>query len=231
MKKLLCLFMVFTMCLSAGSVFAEEQDFSGDQISLTIPDISLPEVELSSEARSMATSDVVTVNNGVYDVVTPSGTNLVLDTQGLPYMTFTQSFYASLDVYSRLESDEKVKELIDALIADNIHFYILDTYQAFNYILVATPGSDMLSQHVRNLNSLNENEIKQVAAALANSCGVSDYTLYTFNGNVWIQLGANNLFSIANSEYVNVCFMPKGDSMTEDDYKDFTDFMKALTIK
>ena len=94
-----------------------------------------------------------------------------------------------------------------------------------------TPGSDGLSQHVRRLSMLNENEVTAVANALANAWGETDYSLYDFNVNVWIQLGANMLTTIINSEYVQVYYYPNGDEMTEDDYADFTDFMNVLTIE
>ena len=78
---------------------------------------------------------------------------------------------------------------------------------------------------------LNENEINAVASALASAWNETEFSLYTFNGNVWIQLGANVLTTIANSEYIQVYYYPQGDEMTEDDYADFTDFMNALTVE
>ena len=224
MKKLICLCLSLMLCLGAMGALAETAaDYTADEISVSIPETKegLGKVDLGESARALKSTD---------DVVTATGLNLQLDASNLPYLVLTQSYYASLDIYSRFQDDAVAVEYIDSLISDNIHFLIWDAYDAFSYIYVRSLGADSLSQHVRDLATLNENEVAAVANAIAMSADLDSYSVYTFNGNVWIQLGPNALVTIKNSEYVQTIYMPNGDKMTEDDYTDYTEFMNALTL-
>ena len=233
MKKLICLCLSLMLCLGAMGALAETAaDYTADEISVSIPETKegLGKVDLGESARALKSTDDVVNRNGVYTVKTATGLNLQLDASNLPYLVLTQSYYASLDIYSRFQDDAVAVEYIDSLISDNIHFLIWDAYDAFSYIYVRSLGADSLSQHVRDLATLNENEVAAVANAIAMSADLDSYSVYTFNGNVWIQLGANALITIKNSEYVQTIYMPNGDKMTEDDYTDYTEFMNALTL-
>ena len=77
---------------------------------------------------------------------------------------------------------------------------------------------------------LNENEIAAVANAIVTQNDLPGYNLLMINGQPYIQITANVLITIANSEYIQVAYQPNGDEMTDDDYTDFTEFVNALTI-
>lgn len=231
MKKLICICLALMLTLGAAVSLADE-DYSKDEVTIKLPEASggLEKAELNDSARALKSTDDVVNVNGLYTVTTADGLLMVLDATSLPYLVLTQNYYASLDVYTRLDEDAAVN-LLDQLISYKVHFLVMDAYQAFQEIQVSTPGSDALSRHVRDLATLNENEVKAVASALASSCNVSDYSLYSFNGSPWIQIGANRLLTIKNGGYVQAVYLPNGNQMTEDDYTDFTEFMKALTLK
>ena len=233
MKKLLCLVLALVLCLASACAAAEATEtFSAEDVTVTIPQApaDLGKVELGGAAKALKSTDEVANNNGVYTVKTASGLTIKLDASNLPYLVLTQNYYASLDIYSRFPDDATATEYIDNLINDQIHYLIWDAYDAFQFIAVRTLGSDRLSQHVRNLNMLNENEINAVASAIASASNLEEYYVYTLNGQPWIQLASNVLITMANSEYVQVIFMPNGETMTEDDYTDFTEFVNALSV-
>ena len=232
MKKLLCIVMALVLCLASACAAAEAAaDISAEDVSVSIPELTdMGKVELGGTAKALKSTDDVVNNNGVYTVKTASGLTMVLDAANLPYLVLTQSYYASLDIYSRFPDDATATEYIDSLISDQVHYLIWDAYDAFQFIIVRTLGSDNLSQHVRNLNMLNENEIAAVANAIVTSNDLSGYNLLMLNGQPYIQITANVLITIANSEYIQVAYQPNGNEMTDDDYTDFTEFVNALTI-
>lgn len=232
MKRILGLFLALALCMTLIPAMAElGSDFSQDTVDVDLaPAMDLPEVELNPEARAGNTADAVTNSNGVYSIITPSGMSIKFDPRGLSFMTLTQSYYASYDVYGLFNTTAAANEYINNMISGDIHVIVWDVYDAFQLILMDTLGSDDLTRHVGNLAYLNNESIQAVASALASAVGVTEYSLYSFNGNVWIQLGANNLFTIVNSEYARVQYIPNGNSMTKDDYSDFTDFMRSLKL-
>ena len=235
MKKTLSLILALALCMVSLSVFAEEgklgSDFSQDQITVQLAEsISLPKAELDSESRAGKNADTVTNSNGVYSIRTPSGMSIKFDPRGLTFMTLTQSYYASYDVYGLFNNSKDADKYINNMISNIAHIIVWDMYDAFQYIALDTIEGDKLTRLVGNLASMSNSDINAVAGALASAVGVSDYDLYTFNGNVWIMLGANNLFTIVNSEYAHVQYIPNGNSMTKEDYSDFTDFMRSLKL-
>ncbi len=232
MKRILGLILALALCMVLFPAMAElGSDFSQDEINVDFaPVTDLPEVVLNPEAKAGNTADSVTNPSGVYSIITPSGMSVQFDPRGLTYMTLTQSYYASYDIYSLFNPSSAANDFINKMIAGNIHIVVWDTYDAFELILMETLGSDDLTKHVGNLAYLTTDSIKAVASALASAANLKEYALYSFNGNVWIQLGANNLFTIVNSEYAHVQYVPKGNSMTKEDYSDFTDFMRSLML-
>ena len=232
MKKLISLILTLALCLTAVSAFAETKtDFTAEQISISIPENAegLGKVELNGSAKALTSTDTVVKNGEVYDITTGSGLKIHFDKTGLPYFVYTQSFFASIDVYSRYKNDTDAQSMIDTLIENNVHFLVTDAYRAFQEAYLRTLGSDSLSEHVRDLASLNESEIKAVASVMVDEGG--EYNLYSINDTVWVQVAANAMLTIKNSEYVLVAFFPNGDTMTEDDYADFNDFVKAISFE
>jgi NACalpha-BTF3-like transcription factor len=233
MKRLLSILLALMLCMTAFSVLAEEtvSEFANDEVGLTVQENALPKVELKEASQATKAGDDVVNQNNVYTIKTPDGLTITLNAANLSsFLVLTQSYYASLDIYSRFKDDATATKFIDELIDGNAHIVIWDAYEAFQSIVLQTSGSSALTKHVKNLGELRESDIKMVANQIAVSNNVSDYTLYTFNGNVWIQLKANVLVTIVNSEYVVAFFYPNGDTMTDDDYDDFTKFMRALTL-
>ena len=232
MKKLLSLTLALVMCLFSLSALAElGSDFTQDEISVKIPEsVSLPKADLSDTARAGTSLDVVTNSNGVYSITTPSGMAIKFDPRGLTFMTLTQSYYASYDVYSLFKDTATVNSYIAGMAADSYHIIVWDVYDAFKLIALDTLGSDQLTKHVGNLAFLSTEDVNTVARTLASALGASDYELYKFNNNIWIQIGDTNLFTIVNSEYARVEYVPNGTSMTKADYSDFTDFMRSLKL-
>ena len=232
MKRVLGLILALALCMVLFPAVAELGSvFSQDQIDVDLSSVSdLPEVKLNPEAKAGNTADAVVNSNGVYSITTPSGMGIKFDPRGLTYMTLTQSYYASYDVYGLFNTTSAANDYINKMVSGDIHVIVWDTYDAFQLILMDTLGSDDLTKHVGNLAYLNTESIKAVASALASAANLKEYSLYSFNGNVWIQLGANNLFTIVNSEYAHVQYIPNGNSMTKEDYSDFTDFMRSLML-
>ena len=233
MKRLLSLLLSLMLCMTVFSALAEEtaSEFANDEVGLTIPDAALPKVELKEASQAAKAADDVVNMNNVYTIKTPDGLTITLNAANLSsFLVLTQSYYASLDIYSRFKDDATATQYINQLIEGNAHIVIWDAYEAFQSIVLYTSGSSALTKHVKNLGELRESDLKMVANQIAVNNNVSDYTMYTFNGNVWIQLGANVLVTIVNSEYVVATFYPNGDTMTEDDYDDYTKFMRALTL-
>jgi len=232
MKKLISLILTLALCLTAVSAFAETKtDFTAEQISISIPENAegLGKVELNGNAKALTSTDTVVKNGEVYDFTTGSGMKIHFDKTGLPYFVYTQSYFASIDVYSRYKNDTDAQSMIDTLIENNVHFLVTDAYRAFQEAYLRTLGSDSLSEHVRDLASLNESEIKAVASVMVDEGG--EYNLYSINDTVWVQIAANAMLTIKNSEYVLVAFFPNGETMTEDDYADFNDFVKAISFE
>ena len=241
MKRFICLILSLVFCLSVTSVLAEgvtyevqtdtTSDYSNDEVGITIPDIKLPEVVLKEEARTARNSDDVVKQDNVYTIKTPSRLSIKLNAASLPsFQVLTQSYYSSLDVYSRFSSDADATSFIDNMIDENVHIVIWDAYEAFKSILVESVGTSALSQHVGNLSTLRQSDLEAVASQIAIDNSFTEYSLYSFNGNTWIMLGDYVLLTIVNSEVVIVDYYPNGDSMTSDDYDDYTLFMKALTL-
>ncbi len=232
MKKILGLILVLALCLCSLSAMAElGVDISEDKIDASLlQDIDLPEVKINEESKAGTGGDAVLNDSGVYTIVSPTGLTIQFDPRGLTYLTMTQSYYASYDVYSKFKDMSTAKKYVNTLIQDNIHILVWDSYSAFNAIIMDTVGADDLTRHVKNLAYLSESDIKLVASKLATALGYSEYSLYVFNGNVWIQIGPCDLFTIVNSEYQRVEYGPNGSSMTKADYSDFTDFMRSLRL-
>ena len=232
MKKTLSLILALVLCVASLPAFAElGSDFSQDEITVNaVEGISLSKADLNTESRAAKGADTVTNSNGVYTIKTASGMNIKFDPRGLTFMTLTQSYYASYDIYGLFNSSKDADSYINNMIANNVHIIVWDLYDAFQYIALETISGDKLTKRVGNLASMSNSDINVIAAALASAVGVSDYDLYVFNGNVWIMLGANNLFTIVNSEYAHVQYMPNGNTMTKEDYSDFTDFMRSLKL-
>lgn len=233
MKRMISLLLSLMLCFSVFSALAEgaASEFAKDEVKLTVPEYNLPEVELKEASQAAKTSDDVVKQNNVYTIKTPTGLTISLNGGNLSgFYILTQSYYASIDVYSSFKDDATATQYIDNLIDNNYHVVIWDAYHAFQAIAVQSAGSDALTSHVKNLAGLREADIKAVAGLLLGTEDVSNVGMYTFNGNTWIQLKANVLVTIVNSEYVITSFIPNGDSMTEDDYSDFTKFMRALTL-
>jgi hypothetical protein len=232
MKKLFCVLLALVLSLAGLSCFAEGTDLTSLDVEIAIPAASeeLKKGDLADASQALTSTDEVTNDNGNYTVKTSTGTVLKLQAANSPYLVFSQSFYASLQLYSRLDYDVAIG-LIDDMINLGIHYFVLDGYQAFDSIQVGTRAGDALTQHVRDLSTLNENELNQVGSVLAEFWSEQNYALYTFGDTPWIQVGANTLITIKNSEYVMVYYIPTGETMTEDDYADFTDFMKVLTVE
>ena len=242
MKRVFGIVLALVLCVFSVSALATEateavgalgSDFSQEKLGVDLAgamDLQIPLEELQEEARAGKSSDSVTNNNGVYSISTPSGMSIKFDPRGLTYFTLTQSYQASYDVYSQFKDKATAQNYINNLINDGIHVLVWDYYDAFQFILMDTFGSDDLSKAVRNLAQLSADDIHTVASYLAVSCGLDEYSLYNFNNNSWIQLGANNLFTIVNSEYAHVQYVPNGNTMTSDDYSDFTDFMRSLKL-
>ena len=218
-----------TLCFSAC---AEKlgSDFSSDEIELTIPEFELPDVSLLEKSRAATSTDTVNNNDGVYTIISPSGLYIKFDSRGTTFMTLTQSYYGSYDVYSLFNSSSEADKYINNLISQNIHIVVWDRNDNFQAIALNSLGSDDLTKHVQNLASLSEKDINYVASSMAQAVGVDSYDLYSFNGNIWVMLGSVDLFTIANSEYVHVVYAPNGSSMTKNDYSYYTDFMRSLAL-
>ena len=232
MKKLISLILTLALCLTAVSAFAEAKtDFTAEQVTISIPENAegLGKVELNGSAKALTSTDTVVKNGDVYDITTASGLKIHFDKTGLPYFVYTQSYFASIDIYSRYDDDTQAQSMIDTLIENNVHFLVTDAYRAFQEAYLRTLGSDSLTSHVRDLASLNENEVKAVASVLVDEGG--EYNIYSINDAVWVQVAANIVVTIKNSEYVMAAFFPNGDTMTEDDYADFNDFVKAISFE
>ena len=236
MKRFVCILLSLMLCLSAFSALAEtaaeqKTDYSGDEVGLEIKETELPKVELKQESQAVSKEDTVVKQENVYSIKTPSRLNISLNAAGLPsFIVLTQSYYASLDIYSRFNSDSEATNYISDLINDNVHIVIWDAYDAFQSIVVKTAGSSSLTEHVRNLSALSDSDVQAVAELVAMNNNFAQHDIYTFNGNTWIRLADNFLLTIVNSEYVTVAYYPNGDEMAEDDYADFTVFMRALTM-
>ncbi len=228
MKKALSLILSLLLCVSLFPAFAETTpDLAGIEAELKLPEITLPEVSLLDEARSLGKADDVVNANNIYTITTAENT-ILLDASVIPtFEVLTQSFFASFDVYSRFQDEAVLTEYINNLIDDEVHVVIWDTYNMFNAIILFSAGSDMLSGYVKDLSSLSEADQKLVASKLA---GSSDCSLVPSNGNVWVQLKPDVLVTIVNSQYLAINFMPNGDAMTEDDAADLQLFVSALTL-
>ena len=133
-------------------------------------------------------------------------------------------------MYSRFASDADATAYINNLIDSDIHIVVMDAYDAFQYILVQNSGRSALTEHVGNLSALKQSDLEAVATQIAIDNDFTSFSLYSFNGNTWIQLGDYVLLTIVNSEFVLVDYYPNGDAMTDDDYDDYTRFIKALTL-
>ena len=232
MKKLVCMLAALMIC-AVSALAAGEGALTVDpsEISLNLPDDTevIGKPELSGSAREVTEEDEVKIENGVYEVKLPSGTKLTLDASQMPYVVYTQNYFASLDLYMQIKDPD---QLINALKENHIHLLVLDAYEAFQEIQVQAGQSDGLCKHVRNLKMLTKDELAAVASALATNCGVSGYQLHEANDNIWIQLGDDFMLSIVNSEYVKVWYVPAGEGkMTEDDFADFTDFINVLKVE
>ena len=232
MKKFLGLMLALVICACSLSSLAElGVDVSDDAISAgELQPITGLTIELKDESQAASGKDTVVNSNGAYTVITPSGMTILFDPRGLTYMTLTQDYYASYDIYSLFDGTTTAQEFINAMISGGYHIVVWDVYDAFDMITMDTIGSDDLTSYVGNLAYLGNEDINTVASALAEAVGVSSYSLYEFNKNVWIQLGDRDLFTIANGEWAHVKYSPKGSEMTKTDYADFTDFMRALKI-
>ena len=234
MKRIVCLLLSLVLCLTAFSALAEQpaSEFANDEVGLKVPEAGMPKVELKTEAQAASKKgdDVVNQNN-VYTIKTANGLNITLNASNLgTFLVLTQSYYGSIDIYRRFKDDATASQFIDSMIEGDAHVVIWDAYDAFQSIVLRGAGSSALTGHVKNLASLSESDLNAVANQIAVSNDVSSYNLYSFNGNVWIQLGANLLVTIVNSEYQVVTYYPNGDQMTDDDYTDLTKFMRALTL-
>ncbi len=232
MKKLVCMLAALMIC-AVSALAAGEGALTVDpsEISLTLPDNAevIGKPELSGSAREVTEEDEVKIENGVYEVKLPSGTKLTLDASQMPYVVYTQNYFASLDLYMQIKDPD---QLINALKENHIHLLVLDAYGAFDEIQVRAGLYDGLSKHVRNLKMLTKDELAAVANALATNFEVSGYQLHEANDNIWIQLGDNMMLSIANSEYVIVGYLAaEGAAMTENDFADFTDFINVLKVE
>lgn len=232
MKKILGLILALALCLCSFSAVAElGVDISEDKVDASLlQEIDLPEVKINEDSRAASSGDAVLNDNGVYTIVTPTGLGIHFDPRGLTYLTMTQSYYASYDVYSRFKDTATAKKYVSSLVQDNVHILVWDAYDAFSAIIMDTLGADDLTRHVKNLAYLSESDIKLVASKIATALGYNEYSLYVFNGNVWVQVGPCDLFTIVNSEYQRVEYGPNGNSMTKADYSDFTDFMRSLQL-
>ncbi len=232
MKKIVAVLLALLMCAASLTAFAELGfDFSQDEIKLDgIGIAELPEIEKDENARAATATDSVVNQDGVYGILTKTGALIVFDPRGLSFMTLTQDYKASYDVYKLFKDMETVQQYIQSMAEDDFHIIVWDQYDAFDLIALDTCGSDGLTQKVGNLNRLSENDIHTVASALAQANGLTSYDLYGFNNNIWIQLNAQTLVTIVNGEYQRVYFKPKGSSMTSEDFTDFSNFMRSLLI-
>ena len=233
MKKWVALLLAILLCAVSLSATAEllTSDFSKDEINIPDPvKIDIPKDVLQDSARAYSSSDSVTNNGGVYRIVTKSGATIQFDPRGTTFMTLTQGLKASWDVYGLFQKTSDAENFARNLANNDIHIVVWDYYDAFDSIVLDTLGSDDLSRAVRNLAYLGIDDINTVAQVLAQANGMSNYDLYQFNGNVWIMLGDRLLVTIVNSEYQRVYYDPTGNSMTSNDYNDFTEFMRSLKI-
>lgn len=240
MKRFVSLILLFMFCFSSSFALAEgatytvdstlTSDYSNDEVGLDMPKTKLPDIQLKEESQARYADDVVKQAN-VYSIATPSGLNITLNSSNLPsFLVLTQSYYASLDMYSRFASDADATAYINNLIDSDIHIVVMDAYDAFQYILVQNSGRSALTEHVGNLSALKQSDLEAVATQIAIDNDFTSFSLYSFNGNTWIQLGDYVLLTIVNSEFVLVDYYPNGDAMTDDDYDDYTRFIKALTL-
>lgn len=236
MKKYVCILLSMLLCLSAFSALAEvaaeqKSDYSNDEVGLEIKETKLPKVDLKQASQAASNGDTVVKQDNVYSIKTPSMLNISLNAVSLPsFIILTQSYYASLDIYSRFDSDAEATNFINNLINDNVHIVIWDAYDAFQSIVVRTAGSSSLTEHIGNLSSLDESEVQMVAAMIALDNNFSQVEIRSFNGNTWIQLADGFLLTIVNSEYVTLNYHPNDNEMTDEDNADLTVFMRALTL-
>lgn len=235
MKKLISILLTLMLCALSVMAGAENTTYSADDVGVTFSTgksgLEKPDLNASPRGLGDESGSKVTNEDGLYTTVLPSGTKIVLNAKGQAYMIFTQSFYASLDMYLLYEDDEIVNSTIQMLKDNFVEFLVWDSYNAFEEIQVRAGQSDSLTAHVRNLSMLNETEMKSVANALAPRFGETGYQLHEINGTPWIQLGEKIMLTIVNSEYVYVVYFPKGETMTEDDFADFNTFMGLLTVE
>ena len=235
MKKLISILLTLMLCALSVLAGAESTTYSADEVgvkfSVDTSGVEKPDLNASPRGLGDESGSKVTNEDGLYTTVLPSGTRIVLNAKGQSYRIFTQSFYASLDMYLLYEDDEIVNSTIQMLKDNFVEFLVWDSYNAFEEIQVRAGQSDSLTAHVRNLSMLSETEMNYVADAIANAWTVEGYKLHEINGTPWIQLGEKIMLTIVNSEYVYVVYFPKGETMTEDDFVDFNTFMGLLTVE
>ena len=82
MKRILCIFLSLILCASILPAFAEEaaSEYAGDEISVQITEVTLPEVVIKEASQAAASSaDTVVNQNNLYTIRTASGLNVNLN--------------------------------------------------------------------------------------------------------------------------------------------------------